>query len=292
MSDFTIRTSTTPPATIKVQLDPSQSVAEAVAAADAAAGSEAAAAASETAAAGSASSASASASAAASSASAAAVSASEASTDADEAAASAAAAAATLDSSLKKADNLSDIADAATARGNLGSTTVGDAVFIAANAGAAQTALGVPPNARTVTAGTGLTGGGDLSANRTISASIASQAQAEAGTATDALMTPQRTEQHMVANALGWGQTWQDLTGSRAVATSYQNTTGRPIMVAIEPSGATPGQFEVSTDNVTWVRLGTIILTGSDVRQGAWIVPPGNYYRQTAGSFSGWRELR
>lgn len=36
-----------------------------------------------------------------------------------------------------------------------------------ANAAAAQVTLGVPPNARTLTAGAGLTGGGDLSADRT-----------------------------------------------------------------------------------------------------------------------------
>ncbi|MGR3525054.1 MAG: hypothetical protein ACU0CT_03530 [Paracoccaceae bacterium] len=53
---------------------------------------------------------------------AAAASAAAASTDADDAAASAAAAAATLDSSLKKADNLSDLASAPTALTNLGLT--------------------------------------------------------------------------------------------------------------------------------------------------------------------------
>lgn len=50
-------------------------------------------------------------------------------------------------------------------------------------------------NARTVSAGTGLAGGGDLSANRTISADVATQAEAEAGTAASKLMTPQRTAQ-------------------------------------------------------------------------------------------------
>lgn len=44
---------------------------------------------------------------------------------------------------LLAANNLSDLAAAATARTNLGSTTVGDAVFIAATAAAARTALGV-----------------------------------------------------------------------------------------------------------------------------------------------------
>ena len=163
MSDFTIRTSTTPPATIKVQLDPSQSVAEAVAAADAAAASEAAAAASETAAAGSASAASVSASAAVGSASAAATSAGEASNSADDAADSAAAAAGVLAGALQADQNLSDVDDAATARTN----------------------LGVPPSTRAITAGSGLSGGGDLSANRSFAVSFAAD-QAQVKTALNA----------------------------------------------------------------------------------------------------------
>ena len=31
--------------------------------------------------------------------------------------------------------------------------------------------------------------------------------------------------------SLGYGQTWQDLTASRALATTYTNTTGKPIVV-------------------------------------------------------------
>jgi hypothetical protein len=48
---------------------------------------------------------------------------------------------------------------------------------------------------RTVFAGTGLTGGGDLSANRTIAADVATQAEAEAGTSSTKLMTPERVAQ-------------------------------------------------------------------------------------------------
>lgn len=51
------------------------------------------------------------------------------------------------------------------------------------------------PTSRKVSVGTGLSGGGDLSANRTIAANIASQAEAEAGAATTKLMTPQRVAQ-------------------------------------------------------------------------------------------------
>ncbi len=52
---------------------------------------------------------------------------------------------------------------------------------------------------RTVFAGAGLTGGGDLSVNRTIAADIASQAEAEAGSSSTKLMTPQRTNQAIAA---------------------------------------------------------------------------------------------
>jgi hypothetical protein len=52
---------------------------------------------------------------------------------------------------------------------------------------------------RTVSAGTGLTGGGDLSADRTLSADFATQAEAEAGTNTTKVMTPERTAQHVTA---------------------------------------------------------------------------------------------
>lgn len=55
---------------------------------------------------------------------------------------------------------------AANARTNLGATTVGSNVFTAATAADARTAIGAAAAALTLTAGTGLTGGGDLSANR------------------------------------------------------------------------------------------------------------------------------
>ena len=78
----------------------------------------------------------------------------------------------------------------------------------------------------------------------------ATQAEAEAGVSNTVLMTPLGTEQHMVANDLGWGQTWQNVSGSRTFSTSYQNTTGRPIQVAL--SLDTTAQFvQVSVDNST-----------------------------------------
>lgn len=56
---------------------------------------------------------------------------------------------------------------------------------------------------RLISAGTGLTGGGSLAANRTLAADIASQAEAEAGTVSTKLMTPERVAQAIAALASG-----------------------------------------------------------------------------------------
>jgi hypothetical protein len=67
------------------------------------------------------------------------------------------------------ADGGTGATTASGARVNLGGTTVGNAVFTAADAAAARTAIDSPPNARQIATGTGLTGGGNLSADRTLS---------------------------------------------------------------------------------------------------------------------------
>jgi hypothetical protein len=110
------------------------------------------------------------------------------------------------------------------------------------------------------------------------SADIASQAQAEAGTDNTTVMTPLRTEQHTIANNIGYNQTWQTVTRTSGV--SYQNLTGKPIQVAIGANN-TAVTFQVSTDNSSWVTLGT---TGTNVPSIFFaIIPPGHYYRATGG---------
>ena len=140
--------------------------------------------------------------------------------------------------------------------------------------------------------------GNGVSGNPTVSAVIASQAEAEAGTDTTKLMTAQRVEQHMAANVLGWGQTWQNVSASRAVNTSYQNTTARPIMVAVGGYGPTAGAgqtiFQVSSDGTSWIN----VAWGSDaaVQTLSVIVPVNWYYRTQNLSYlsggGGWSELR
>ncbi len=137
----------------------------------------------------------------------------------------------------------------------------------------------------------------------TISINIASQAEAQAGTDNTKAMTPLRVEEHMTANALGWGQSWQNVVGSRAYATAYQNTTGRPIVVAprVHMIGASAATFDVSPDNATWLTVGAyshnIGSTLSDWLMGPFVVPNGFYYRLTRSGGTqatpaGWSELR
>lgn len=121
--------------------------------------------------------------------------------------------------------------------------------------------------------------------------SIATQAEAEAGTNNTRVMTPLRVEQHMSANALGWGQTWQDVSGSRAGGTSYRNTTGRPIVVSIRATSSSSFRIQVSTDDATWVDVGGH--SGTGVAQATVVVPNDHYYRtQGMGSVTSWAELR
>ena len=93
------------------------------------------------------------------------------------------------------------------------------------------------------------------------------------------------------AETLGVDQTWQDMSGSRSgSSTSYQNATGRPIMVAIQMASTSSHLLEVSTSGSSWL---TIANGDNDAGQPvSFIVPPDHYYRYTGGTFNRWLELR
>lgn len=101
---------------------------------------------------------------------------------------------------------------------------------------------------------------------------------------------------------LGVGQTWQDVMSARSAGTIYQNTSGKPIMVA--PQGWARYSFcegQVSADNSNWItppRPEKIVNSDTTYyfAYPMFVVPPGHYYRLTQGSsFLGtqaWLELR
>lgn len=93
---------------------------------------------------------------------------------------------------------------------------------------------------------------------------------------------------------IGVGQTWTDVRSSRTAGVSYQNTTGRSIMVVVSytPTGNSGQSIQVSADNNTFVTLATL---GFDASESAtsFIVPDDHYYR-TVGVLAErtWAELR
>jgi hypothetical protein len=113
-----------------------------------------------------------------------------------------------------------------------------------------------------------------------------SAAQTVAGnlTVTGTLTAPQ---------IFGQGQTWQTVTGSRALATSYTNSTGRPIAVSVLSGGLTAGNNingNVGGINVAFAQINT---AGTSQVTINFIVPIGATYIVTASAaFSAWYELR
>lgn len=95
------------------------------------------------------------------------------------------------------------------------------------------------------------------------------------------------------AKLVGFGQTWQNLTASRAINTVYQNTTSRPIWwKIITPNNATC-VMRTSSDNVTTNQI--MNAGGSNINIRVWydlLIPPGDYYEVTGSAPLEWWELR
>ena len=96
---------------------------------------------------------------------------------------------------------------------------------------------------------------------------------------------------------LGVDQTWQDVTSSRALGTSYTNSTGKPIFVNVQ--NAWPSGYNVrvvikaTVGGVTfWIAADNSDEYG--VAVGNFIVPPGATYSVTMenSSIGAWHELR
>lgn len=99
----------------------------------------------------------------------------------------------------------------------------------------------------------------------------------------------------VVAQSIGVGQTWLNVTASRALATTYTNTTGRPIMVSITAHDTAGGNLYIGL----WVN-GVKFAEQSD---GAYsraqvtaIIPPGATYMverlDSNDTITSWMELR
>jgi len=96
--------------------------------------------------------------------------------------------------------------------------------------------------------------------------------------------------------SLGDGQTWQALVGSRAIGTTYTNSTGKPIMVYIRCAISALGNVAVLTINGAVINVGGNASANGYGSTTTGIVPPGQTYSVAAitggGSISEWNELR
>ena len=96
---------------------------------------------------------------------------------------------------------------------------------------------------------------------------------------------------NLPASGLGVGQTWQVVTGSRALSTLYYNTTGKPMGISIEGTAASPNW-------ATYLYIGGLLVGYSYQSAAYWpnipifgIIPPGASYQVTGNSFVAWAEL-
>lgn len=93
---------------------------------------------------------------------------------------------------------------------------------------------------------------------------------------------------------LGEKQTWQDLTASRALSTSYTNTTGRPICVAVTSTLYTNGRATLNAivSGLTVQTADSWSVSGGRANL-SFIVPPGAVYSVSGAALLGiWSELR
>ena len=98
------------------------------------------------------------------------------------------------------------------------------------------------------------------------------------------------------ANAFGVGQAWQDVTASRALNTTYTNTSGKPMAVTVYLNGSGTDITILFYVNNAVINKSSINTPSSDPQMNIFcIVPDGATYKVvgTGGdTLAEWKELR
>jgi hypothetical protein len=166
---------------------------------------------------------------------------------------------------------------AADARTNLGlgtiSTQAANNVTITGGSITGITDLAVADGGTGASTLTGVVIGNGTSAMTAVAPSTSGNVLTSNGTTwTSAAPTP----------SIGVDQTWQNVTGSRAINTTYTNSTGRPIQVSISVQSQTAVgcYLRFYINGVVVARQGSSQNDSADVRANvSLIIPDGNTYR-------------
>jgi hypothetical protein len=120
--------------------------------------------------------------------------------------------------------------------------------------------------------------------------------QATAGTWATAPSTIQGYGGQAVAamSSLGYGQTWQNVTASRAAATTYYNTTGKPIYIVTSSTRVDQSYTTLTINGVVVQSAQASIPTATNQVNSTGIIPIGASYLITVvqGAILTWFELR
>ncbi len=94
------------------------------------------------------------------------------------------------------------------------------------------------------------------------------------------------------ASSIGVGQTWQSVTGSRALSTTYTNSTGKPIQLYIVCSAGSSNGAGVTINGTTPAQVYTNVAGGRVVLFP--IIPNGATYLlgDASATIQSWWELR
>lgn len=144
---------------------------------------------------------------------------------------------------------------------------------------------------RSVVAGDGLSGGGELNANRTLTLGTPGTITASTGNTVDALSHTHNIDVNSLP-LLGVGQSWQSMTASRVSGQTYTNNTGKPIQVVISV-------FSTANAESNVLNVGGVTLLDGDLGTAgmisiqSFVVPIGaSYSFTTTTQIRSWSELR
>lgn len=89
------------------------------------------------------------------------------------------------------------------------------------------------------------------------------------------------------------GETWQNMSGSRSVGTTYTNSLSYPIMVIVALVNSNGAYFYIN-GNLVWREWYDVNTGAGQTGYGTAtaIIPPGATYSAAAGNFYSWWELR